>query len=306
MKIPNDFKGKVLRIFGEEGDLWLENLDQTIHLCKEKWNLTNCTLSKDLSMNLICFADSKYGHVALKVGVPHRDLFTEMEALSIYKGRNICNLYDYDVDLGALLLERIRPGVQLLSLENTSERIAIASELITKLPISIDRDGKHSLPYYRDWIQRAFARSRRENKVGNKMLSYINVAEDLFNRIENQSSKRALLHGDLHHENILRTSNGWKAIDPKGVIGLPYMESARFMENQIDMVDSSERLNCLNEMTELFSNKFNEPMANIAASVFILRVLSICWTFEEHKQPDNISDIIDGCELLLSYFKSLQ
>ncbi len=28
-----------------------------------------------------------------------------------------------------------------------------------------------------------------------------------------------LLHGDLHHHNILSTQHGWLAIDPKGIIG---------------------------------------------------------------------------------------
>ncbi len=32
-------------------------------------------------------------------------------------------------------------------------------------------------------------------------------------------STPVLLHGDLHHGNILSTQHGWLAIDPKGIIG---------------------------------------------------------------------------------------
>jgi streptomycin 6-kinase len=31
--------------------------------------------------------------------------------------------------------------------------------------------------------------------------------------------KQLVLHGDLHHDNILNDGNDWLTIDPKGIIG---------------------------------------------------------------------------------------
>ena len=41
-----------------------------------------------------------------------------------------------------------------------------------------------------------------------------------------------LLHGDLHHWNILSDADrGWMAIDPKGVIGASCLDVGRFINN---------------------------------------------------------------------------
>ena len=42
-----------------------------------------------------------------------------------------------------------------------------------------------------------------------------------------------LLHGDLHHDNILQNSGSWLAVDPKGYIGDPAFEPAAYLCNPI-------------------------------------------------------------------------
>lgn len=44
-----------------------------------------------------------------------------------------------------------------------------------------------------------------------------------------------LLHGDLHHDNILLAEDGtYKIIDPKGVVGDPVFDVSRFVLNEFD------------------------------------------------------------------------
>src|SRR5512132_4359180 len=48
----------------------------------------------------------------------------------------------------------------------------------------------------------------------------VEAAQKVFSDLGTSQSRPRLLHGDLHHYNILFDSNrGWLAIDPKGVIG---------------------------------------------------------------------------------------
>lgn len=42
------------------------------------------------------------------------------------------------------------------------------------------------------------------------------------------------LHGDIHHDNILRAGNTWVAIDPKGLIGDPAYDYANSFQNPVD------------------------------------------------------------------------
>lgn len=41
------------------------------------------------------------------------------------------------------------------------------------------------------------------------------------------------LHGDLHHDNVLRGPHGWAAIDPRGAAGDPYFELANAFRNPV-------------------------------------------------------------------------
>lgn len=305
MQIPERFDDNVKRIFGEKGVAWRKNLPHILEDCIKKWNLSNCRFSNQLSMNFICFAESfEYGEVALKVGVPHSDLFNEMKALSIYNGRNICKCYDYDIELGAMVLERVIPGGQLKDLSDSEERINISSDVISRIPIFIE--DTEEFPTYAQWVERAFKRAREENKVGENMLYYIDEAETIFKEIEASDKRKVLLHGDLHHENILETKDGsWKAIDPKGVIGPMSMEAARFIENEFSFVAPEQRLVALDKMITIFSEKLGTSKRIIAACSFVLKVLSICWCFEDYSQNEEVYEDIKDCQVYLDYVQQL-
>ncbi|WP_373352778.1 aminoglycoside phosphotransferase family protein [Pseudoroseicyclus sp. CXY001] len=42
-----------------------------------------------------------------------------------------------------------------------------------------------------------------------------------------------VLHGDLHHDNIIETPSGWRVIDPKGLWGDPGFEHANLFRNPV-------------------------------------------------------------------------
>ncbi|MDZ7683823.1 MAG: aminoglycoside phosphotransferase family protein [Gammaproteobacteria bacterium] len=69
------------------------------------------------------------------------------------------------------------------------------------------------LPTYRDWVDRAFGQFREQFDGHHGFRHHIDRAQALFDDIEGESW---LLHGDLHHENLLADeTRGWIAIDPK-------------------------------------------------------------------------------------------
>ena len=320
MSIPEYFKAKIRRCFGTKGANWLSRLDELLHRCLIKWNLSHCHLATNLSVNLVCFAESSdYGHVVLKIGVPHPELYTEVTALSLYNGGKICLCYDSDADIGAMLLERVIPGHNLKVLQDERECIQIAADVISTLPIPINDDN--ILPRFSDWIEKAFSRVRRENKVGERWLFFVDQAERWFQEIDALECQQVLLHGDLHHENILYDKSGqWKAIDPKGVIGFPCMEAARFIQNQLGWnitrnarfgkVNLKDKLSCLDEMVTVFGTAFDRPKRTIAICAFIDCVLSRSWTFEEYLQPEELSEArteaINSSEFYLNFIKSIE
>ncbi len=301
MQLPEQFKENLIRIFGENAEKWISDFPVILQKCIEKWQLKNLVFIEPLSINFVCFAESKlFGKSVLKIGVPNPELYSEITALKLFNRKNSCRIYDSDLDLGALLLERIIPGTDLTNIKESDDRFFIASEVITCLPEPIKENL--DLPSYSDWVSRAFGQAKGDDYK--KILPLVNKANDFFLNLEDNYTQRMVLHGDLHHKNILNDNHGWKAIDPKGVIGLPYLESARFIKNQLEMVNESERLDNLEKMVKIFSEKMNINPKIISKCAFIDSVLSTCWSIEENDSPENIDDSIKSCQLILDYLNS--
>lgn len=304
--IPAPLRETVLRIFGPDGEKWLAGFPRLWDACVKKWRLRGCRTSDVMSINYICFAESPdFGGVALKIGVPHSDLFTEMKALAAFEGRNMCRCYDSDAQLGAMLLERISPGRDLTTVASGSERTRIAARLIADLPVPVA--GLCGFPLVSEWMERAFARVRRERIAGDRMLWLVDEAEALFPLLRLAGGPDVLLHGDLNHWNILEDgrSGGWKAIDPKGAAGPGCWEAGRYIINELEMVPAGEHAARLDEMTRVISRKTGGQAHVIALCAFLDKVLSTCWSFEEHVRDDRTA-LVDGCEFLLEGYRRIR
>lgn len=301
MQIPTVLKKKVIRCFGAQGEEWLTKLPGLLEQCLEKWGLTDCRESEVLSFNYVCFASSRdYGNVAVKIGVPNWELNTEMTALKLYEGRNICRCHDQDVERGAMLLEQITPGHDLTTLADSRERILAAAELVAALPIPLSPDS--GLPSWSDLARDTFGRLRTQNTAGEKMLRLADIAEELIGVLENSGRPKVLLHGDLNHWNILMGQDGrWKAIDPKGQAGVACMEAGRFMLNELEIAAPRDPVQLMDEMTAAFSAKLGEPRYIIAQVAFLDKALGTSWKFEEYGERDRSADV-DECEFFLNYY----
>lgn len=305
MTIPDQFISKAVQDFGEAGTEWVNGLPGYISLCQKKWKLTNIQPVKNLSINFICYAQSRiYGDVVLKLQAPHAERKTELAALQLFKGHKVCKLHEFDEKVAALLLERIVPGFNLRSLADKSEQLEIGAELVKQVPVPVSTG--HDLPTYRSWIRNAHDNILPQFDTDYRLLELTNTAAGMLGEIFPPGSPQYLLHGDLHHENILQSDQeGWKIIDPHGVIGLPFMESARFIQNHI-MRETNELLfDDLNETVAYFATKFAQPTLLIGKALFILHVLSTCWDIEMNYPPNQVSARIDECEHLIGFLTNL-
>lgn len=278
----------ILHEFGSGAQTWIDGFEARVQTCVDRWHLEIIgTASAGLPINVIFFAEQAGQPVVLKIGYPHPEQVTEMIALSCYAGRNAPVLLAADRDLGAVLMERILPGTTLRESDRTIERSRIPLPLFAG--ISQQVGSVEGLPSFSDWLEGAFSKFRQNADAGHDYATHVDLAASLYRELAASESCDWLLHGDLHHENILVDGQrGWIAIDPKGVIGPRSMEVGRFLHNFVE--DEVEGISDIGQATvddlcpilavryENFSSTLGMPRPELARAAYIDCVLSLCWT----------------------------
>lgn len=255
MDISPQFVEKVHRMFGHRGRAWLPELPRIAAECRARWGLSEGVPCPTMSMNYIEFTATPSGQaVALKVGVPHDDLFTEMETLALWNGRGAVCLLEADRELGAILMERAEPGTMLWEAGDNREQTRGAASIMTQLSVPVP--ASHGLPRVADQVEKAFRETRNGLDPEELMpRDLLDTAEAALRDLERQYPDEVVLHGDLHHENaLLDEGRGWVAIDPKGVIGPACLEVGRFLQNQVPKgIALADREVLLRDRVEIFS-----------------------------------------------------
>lgn len=109
----------------------------------------------------------------------------------------------------------------------------------------------------------------------------LSLAVATFRQLQQTAMASVVLHGDLHHENILwDDSNGWLAIDPKGFRGDPSYDCAPLFKNPLDAADIASR-ECLLSRAQILSEVLGYPQSRILHWAFIHAVLSVIWALRD-------------------------
>lgn len=262
LKLPSEFIQTIQNTFDEDGRRWLASLPALLDQAARRWDLTDIRPVPNLSYNFVAFASrlpsplgtcarkgrgaGGEGEVILKLGVPHRELTSEIAALYHYAGRGVCRLLDADAEKGMLLLERLQPGHMLATLEDDEHATEIAAGVMKNLwESSSDFPDTFRLRptevvttefiQLKDWFD-GFQTMRKRFNGGTGPLPkhLVETAESLSRDFLSENKDEVLLHGDFHHYNVLESARGWLAIDPKGVIGPRGYEVGPFMINPIE------------------------------------------------------------------------
>ncbi|MEP7216121.1 MAG: aminoglycoside phosphotransferase family protein [Anaerolineaceae bacterium] len=300
LTIPSNFATAMREVYGAEGEEWLSRLPGIVNECAERWSLRVAEPFQPLSYNWAAPATGSDGTLlVLKVGFPCPEIRNEIEALRIYAGRGSANLLKADSGLGALLLERLQPGTMLDSVRDETEATKIAAGVMRRLWRPAPAD--HPFPTVADWgkgferLHEAFAEGR-----GPFPPNLLAEAEETFASLLATSAAPVVLHGDLHHFNILRAEREpWLAIDPKGVVGEPAYEVGAFMRNPSPQLLSEPRPGeIMSRRLDIFSEELGIDRQRLRGWSFAQAVLSACWSYEDHGR---VSEHALTCAALLRH-----
>lgn len=282
MDLPQPFSQRMIDLYGERGQAWLEALPSLLETCARRWSLSLFP-PFDLSYNYVAPARREDGSdVVLKIGVPNPELDSEIEALRIYDGRGVARLLDSDEELGALLLERLRPGTMLVTVKDDEAATEIAAGVMKQLWQPLP--AEHNFPTVEKWA-RGMQRLRQEFNGGSGPFpeKIVATAEGLFAELLPSSAPPVLLHGDLHHYNILAAEREpWLALDPKGVAGEPAYEVGALLRNPTPQIAQEPELSrLLLRRIDQLAQILELDRRRLIGWAVAQAVLSAWWSYEE-------------------------
>ncbi|WP_159462111.1 aminoglycoside phosphotransferase family protein [Salirhabdus sp. Marseille-P4669] len=286
MKIPHLFIQTIHGAFGDKGREWLESLEQIISVYLEKWGLHIIGPVEKLSYNYVLrVKDKKNTPYILKLGVPSFDFRNEVQTVIAYNGEGCARWIKADPDNGVLLLEQLSPGKMLSELDDEEKVIEEYVNVWMRIKRPLHKNSK--APMIADWaeaLQRYLLKYPNNNgPIANQMVQH---ALECFEEITKTSKGLELLHGDLHHENILFSKDrGWLAIDPKGVIGDPYFDVAAFLYNHLFTKPNPRK--CLENRIQSISEKLDLNAFRLIKASFAMSTLSACWAVGDMSEGEN-------------------
>jgi streptomycin 6-kinase len=279
--VPETFARTMAEVHGAEGVAWVGRLPELLAECGRRWSITVGPPFAPLSYNYVAPAEGADGtRAVLKVGFPCGELMSEIEALRLCDGRGAVRLLEFDREPGALLLERLEPGTPLANVTDDEEATAIAVQVMRQFWRPVPPG--HPFRSLADWTA-GLGRLRAQfgGATGPFPAAQVEEAEALFAELLGSMAQPVLLHGDLHHENILAARRQpWLAIDPKGIIGEPAYETSTFLLNRVP--DGPEAGRVLARRVDQLTEALEVDRARIHGWAVAQAVLSAWWSFEDH------------------------
>ena len=258
---------------------WLGALPDLLARLARRWSLTVAPTFPEIRINYVVPAMRDDGTACvLKVSRHVDETRNEIAALLLWDGQGAVRLLDADPDAGALLLERLDPGTMLVEVAESDDdaATAIAAGVLRQLwrPVPAP-NGLRSLESWCD----AYDRNREAlSKGANGFPAALFQRADAMRRdLLSTTQRPTVLHGDLHHFNVLRAQRApWLAIDPKGLVGDRCFDVCQFFRNPRKVPPEVNR-----RRLDRFCAELGLDRARTKAWCFVHAMLDACWDFED-------------------------
>ena len=260
--------------------------DELLNLCTKDWGLSNAQRIAETNTSHVYKVNIEKEVVILKLlkAIGAVDEKNAGAALRYFSGQGAIKVLKYDSQ--ALLLE-YADGSNLKHLVQEgqdSQATEIIAEVLNKLhrqPSPIPTEMFTSLE---TWFRSLFKKSQTDKEKGTA--SFYTEAAIIAQNLLNEPREICILHGDIHHENVINSSKrGWLAIDPKGLYGERTFDVANTLCNPSGMEDLVVNEDRLLRNAEILSRALKLDMQRLLKFTFAYTALSASWSLEDEQNP---------------------
>lgn len=270
------------------GKEWLDKLPKLLKKLCADWDLVLLSPFERLTYSYVVRVQHQGQNFVLKCTPPCERTNREMDwYLSGIKGAPL--LLNSSKENGALLLELLDPGSsakELVRSNQDDEATRAIAFAIQNLETSDPWKG--SFPHIRDF-------DRNLSKLKPHVESIlVDKAHDLLKDLCKDKTKDCLLHGDIHHDNVLKSGDTWKVIDPHGYVGPKAFETGAMVRNPYDCFPDDKSLDTiLNRRLDLMAEVLSYPRDEIQAWSFLYTMIATAWGLEDHGEvPEKHLEIL--------------
>jgi streptomycin 6-kinase len=285
VQLPEKYINNILFVHKDRGEKWLDELNDLITYCEQRWSF-QVQEPFELSFNFVAPAMFKDGSsVVLKLSVPNPEYTHELEALKLFKhhNRNMVRLLDSDSEKGIMILERLLPGEMLASIEDDEQATRIASRVMKNLWIPARKDSP--LPTIESREKSLLEISKNyPNGIGPISHSLLEEARVIFKQANDTAKENYVLHGDLHHYNMLSNeTDSWMIIDPKGLIGEREYDIIQFLMNKLP---DGDFMKLIEKRIDIFLEEIGLNKERILMWGVCHSILSTAWSVNDEGEYD--------------------
>jgi streptomycin 6-kinase len=180
----------------------------------------------------------------------------------------------------AILLERIEPGHHLTDLVVAGNDDA-ATIAVCEVMRALHRGDPPIGPFatVETWGE-SFADHQRAG--GPLPAATVDRARGIYAELSRSQGPRFVLHGDLHHDNVLYdAARGWLAIDPKGVIGEAAYETGAMLRNPTEETALFATPAVIDRRVRILCERCAFDRARVLGWCFSQAVLAALWASED-------------------------
>ena len=216
---------QVLSTHKEAGRKWLNELPALVQILVEQWHLINLRECQNMSWNYVAMGAQSDREVVLKLSCDISALENEVAALKVFSTDACVEVISVDLARGAVLLEKAKPGIDLMSFEVNDRYRALG--ICCDMAQRIQRGQNPSTHSFKS-VRELFENLEKEWNISERMLL---MARRFRKELLSGFHETHVIHGDLHRGNILSHGTEWRVIDPKGFVGTLYNEIWPFVHD---------------------------------------------------------------------------
>lgn len=227
--------------------------------------------------SLLAFGHRSRQPIVLKVIRSPGCEWSSGRVLEAFGGRGVVRALDHGD--GAVLLERLLPGNRLVDASELDDEAAtgILADVIGRMSPARPPDGTPTVESWSVDFERYATRGTSEIPE-----SLVDAARRHHAELCASASATRLLHGDLHHHNVLfDLRRGWLAIDPKGVVGELACEVGAALRNPCERPERFVSRPIIEKRVDRFVRQLGLDAERVLGWAFAGAVLAAIWEIED-------------------------